>query len=343
MRCGSIRAGVIEQESRMGQLVDGVWQELMQRPGSVNGKFVRRESQIRNWITADGAPGPSGTGGFNARADRYHLYVSLACPWAHRTLIVRKLKHLEDAISVSIVDYFMATKGWEFSDRDGATPDPIFNAGAMPEIYAKSDPHYTGRASVPLLWDKQTGTAVSNESSEIIRMFNSAFDGIGKADLDLYPTHLRPEIDAINEVIYTTLNNGVYKCGFATSQAAYETAFAALFKTLDDLEQRLERQRYLVGNTITEADWRLFTTLVRFDPVYFGHFKCNKKRIADYPNLSNYLRDLYQISGVAETVDFLHIKNHYYQSHETINPTRIVPVGPDIDLTPAHDRARFDG
>lgn len=322
----------------MGLLVDGVWQDQPIDTRKTGGKFVRKQSQFRNWITPDGAPGPTGEGGFRAEKDRYHLYVSLACPWAHRTLIFRKLKRLEDVISVTVVDWFMGEGGWVFSERDGATADPINGATNLWEVYVAADPNYNGRVTVPVLWDKKTATIVSNESSEIIRMLNSAFDDLGESSVDYYPEALRAEIDAINERVYHTVNNGVYKCGFASKQEAYEEAFGELFGSLDWLEELLSKRRYLAGDVLTEADWRLFTTLVRFDAVYVGHFKCNLRRISDYPNLSNYLRELYQIEGVAETVDMKHIRNHYYQSHETVNPTRIVPVGPLLNLDEPHNR-----
>lgn len=320
----------------MGLLVDGQWVDSWYDAKSTDGKFKRQDSAFRNWVTADGSTP------FAPEAGRYHLYISHACPWAHRTLIFRKLKGLDEAISLSVVDWFMGENGWEFGTRDGGIPDPFFNADYMHQIYTAADPNYTGRVTVPVLWDKQTKTIVSNESSEIIRMFNSAFDGIGTQDSpDFYPEELRDEIDEINERIYHTVNNGVYKSGFATTQAAYEEAVAAIFATLDMLEERLTHQRNLVGNQITEADWRLFTTLVRFDPVYVGHFKCNMRRVADYPALSNYLRDLYQMPGIADTVNMHHIKNHYYQSHESVNPTHIVPVGPDFDLDAPHNRGQM--
>jgi putative glutathione S-transferase len=324
----------------MGMLVDGIWQEAGDNRRHEKGRFLRATTQYRNWITEDGSAGPTGKGGFAAESGRYHLYVSLACPWAHRTLIFRRLKGLEKHVTFSVVHYFMGATGWEFHDRDGATPDHLHGFSRLWQVYTAADPAYTGRASVPVLWDRQLNTIVSNESSEIIRMFNSAFNAVDgvDADLDLYPRALREEIDAINEPVYEHVNNGVYKCGFATTQEAYEEAFDALFSTLDMLEGRLSGQRYLTGDTITEADWRLFTTLVRFDPVYFGHFKCNRQRIIDYPALSGYLRELYQWPGVAATVDMDHIKNHYYMSHETINPTRIVPKGPVIDLAVPHGR-----
>ena len=329
----------------MGLLVDGVWQDQWYDTKKSGGKFVRQDSRFRNWLTADGGPGPNGETGFKAEAGRYHLYISHACPWAHRTMIFRKLKRLEDAVSVSVVDYFMGDKGWRFKDVPGAVLDTVNHKDFMHEVYTLADPNYTGRVTVPVLWDKQQGTIVSNESSEIIRMFNTAFDqlggDIGNPSVDFYPAALRADIDEINAVIYDSVNNGVYKCGFATTQEAYEEAFDALFKTLDMVEERLSGQRYLVGDRLTEADWRLFTTLVRFDPVYVGHFKCNLRRIADYPNLSNFTRELYQVPGVAETVNLEHIKKHYYGSHETVNPTRIVPIGPAIDYSAPHDRDRF--
>ena len=325
----------------MGLLVDGIWHDTWIDTKSTGGKFVRKDANFRNWVTADGAAGPSGKAGFKAEADRYHLYISHACPWAHRTLIFRRLKKLEDIISLSVVDADMLDQGWTFSNAPGAIPDNVNGASHMHEIYTKADPTYTGRVTVPVLWDKKTATIASNESSEIIRMFNSAFDAFADTSHDYYPEHLRPDIDAVNDRIYNTLNNGVYKCGFATTQEAYEAAFGELFDTLDFLEQRLSGQRYLAGTVQTEADWRLFTTLVRFDPVYVGHFKCNRKRVADYPTLSNYLRDLYQHPGIAEITNFDHIKRHYYFSHTSINPTQIVPVGPEIDLLAPHDRGRF--
>lgn len=328
----------------MGLLVDGKWTDQWYDTKSTCGKFVRQDSRFRNWVTADGSRGPTGEDGFAAETGRYHLYVSLACPWAHRTLIFRKLKNLEDAISVSIVDPLMLEDGWTF-----ANPEPINNATRMWQVYTAADPAYTGRVTVPVLWDKKRGTIVSNESADIIRMFNEAFDGlaagsnntIGNPGEDYFPKALHGEINEINELVYSAINNGVYKTGFATTQDAYEEAFNALFAALDALEERLSRQRYLVGDRLTEADWRLFTTLVRFDAVYVGHFKCNLRRIADYPNLSNYLRELYQVPGVAGTVDMNHIKQHYYESHKTINPTGIVPAGPDLDFMASHDRTRL--
>lgn len=325
----------------MGLLVDGIWHDSWYDTKKSGGRFERSKSQFRDWVTRDGAPAEDRERGFKAEPGRYHLYVSLACPWAHRTLIFRKLKKLEDAISVSVVHHFMGEHGWTFLAEDSATGDDLYGFDYLHQIYTKADPNYSGRVTVPILWDKRTETIVSNESAEIIRMLNEAFDEWGEPSLDFYPLALRSEIDAVNDRVYDAVNNGVYKSGFATTQDAYEEAFDALFAELDSLEDRLSRQRYLVGDRMTEADWRLFTTLVRFDAVYVGHFKCNLRRIADYPNLSNYLRELYQVPGVAETVDMLHIKHHYYGSHETINPTRIVPKGPALDFDAAHDRDRF--
>ena len=325
----------------MGLLQEGQWVDQWYNTQETGGQFVRRAPKFRNWITADGAPGPSGEGGFRAQVDRYHLYVSLACPWAHRTLIFRMLKGLEDMISVSVVHWYMAENGWSFQPCEGAIPDSVNGADYLYQVYTAAMSDYSGRVTVPVLWDKKTKTIVSNESSEIIRMLNSAFDEIGAKPGDFYPEPLRAEIDALNERIYDSVNNGVYKAGFATTQEAYEEAVVPLFDTLDWLEEHLSRQRYLVGNTITETDWRLFTTLVRFDPVYVGHFKCNIRRIADYPNLSGYVCDLYQQPGVAVTVDMLHIKNHYYASHETVNPSRVIPIGPQIDYTSPHERAKL--
>ncbi|PZU90577.1 MAG: glutathione-dependent reductase [Chelatococcus sp.] len=314
----------------MGLLVDGRWQDQWYDTGKSGGRFVRQDAAYRNWVTPDGAPGPSGEGGFAAEPGRYHLYVSLACPWAHRTLIFRRLKGLEAMIDVSVVHWLMLENGWAFAEGGGVIPDPIGGARYLHEVYTRADPHYTGRVTVPVLWDKRCDTIVSNESSEIIRMFNSAFDGVGAKPGDYYPADLRGEIDALNERIYGAVNNGVYKAGFATTQQAYEEAVTPLFETLDWLEERLSSRPFLAGETVTEADWRLFTTLLRFDPVYVGHFKCNIRRIADYPRLSDYLRRLLAVEGVRETVDLRHIKGHYYESHRTINPTGIVPVGPDL-------------
>lgn len=327
----------------MGLLIDGVWHQGRGPAAAGDGRFIRKDSAFRSWVTADGTPGPSGDGGFKAEAGRYHLYVSLACPWAHRALILRALKGLQQAVPVSVVHWYMDDDGWSFAPGDGVIADPVHGAGYLREVYLAADPHHTGRVTVPVLWDRATGTIVSNESSEIIRMFNSAFDGVGAAPGDYYPAAHRDEIDRVNARVYETVNNGVYKAGFATSQAAYEDAVGPLFDSLDWLEQRLARQRWLVGDAITEADIRLFTTLVRFDPVYAGHFKCNVRRIADYPALSAYTRDLYQTPGIAGTVDLGHIKRHYYQSHRGVNPTAIVPVGPAIDYTLPHGREQLSG
>ncbi|WP_119459191.1 glutathione S-transferase family protein [Rhodospirillaceae bacterium SYSU D60014] len=319
----------------MGLLIDGVWHDQWYDTAKSGGRFVRGESSFRNEITADGSSG------FKAEPGRYHLYVSLACPWAHRTLIFRKLKRLEDVISLSVVDWLMAENGWQFSERPGCIPDHVNGARFLHEVYTKAQPDYTGRVTVPVLWDKKRETIVCNESAEIIRMLNSAFDAFGDSSLDFYPKALRGEIDTVNARVYDGINNGVYKTGFATTQEAYDTAFDALFAALDEIEDRLARQRYLAGDRLTEADWRLFTTLVRFDAVYVGHFKCNRQRLVDYPNLWNYTRALYQVPGVASTVDMRHIKGHYYESHRTINPAGIVPKGPAIDFTEPHDRDRF--
>ena len=322
----------------MGLLDNGQWVDQWYETKSSGGRFVRKTPHFRSWITADGAAGPSGTDGFKAMPGRYHLYVSLACPWAHRTMIFRALKGLEEMISVSVVHWYMADNGWTFQEADGVVPDTENNAQFMYQIYTAALSDYSGRVTVPVLWDKQTKTIVTNESSEIIRMFNTAFDGVGALEGDYYPEPLRVEIDQLNARIYDTLNNGVYKAGFATTQEAYDEAVVPLFDTLDFLEDILSTQRYLTGSTITEADWRLFTTLVRFDPVYVGHFKCNIRRIADYEHLSGYVRDLYQQPGVAATVNMQHIKSHYYGSHDTINPPLIIPAGPEIDYTKPHRR-----
>ncbi len=326
----------------MGLLIDGQWHDKWYDTKKTGGRFVRNDSVFRNWITPDGTPGPSGDGGFKAEPGRYHLYVSLACPWAHRTLIFRALKGLHDMISVDVAHPDMGMEGWTFDDSyPGATGDTVNGKQRLYEIYLKAKPDYTGRVTVPTLWDKERETIVSNESAEIIRMLNSAFDPIGAAYGDYYPEELRAEIDDINARVYETVNNGVYKCGFATSQEAYEENFAPLFETLDHIEGRLARHRYLVGDRLSEADWRLFTTLVRFDAVYYSHFKCNLHRIADYPNIWDYVRELYQMPGVAGTVSLDHIKRHYYGSHESVNPTRIVPVGPAIDFDAPHGRDRL--
>ena len=319
----------------MGLLVDGVWKDAWYETKESGGRFVRGDAKFRHRVTADGSSG------FPAEAGRYHLYVSLACPWASRTLVFRKLKKLEHAISLSIVDPFMGENGWAFSDAPGCIPDTVNRARYLYEVYLAAEPRYSGRVTVPVLWDKQKRTIVNNESAEIIRMLNREFDAIGDPSVDFYPEALRAEIDRTNELVYENVNNGVYRAGFATSQEAYEEAFDALFATLDRLEARLSAERWLCGNRLTEADWRLFTTLVRFDAVYHGHFKCNLRRLADYPALSAYLRDLYQVPGVAETVDLDHIKTHYYRSHTSINPTGIVPKGPALDLGAPHGRERL--
>ena len=322
----------------MGLLIDGQWADRWYDTEATKGRFVRSEAQFRHWITADGSAGPSGEGGFKAEAGRYHLYVSLACPWAHRTLIFRKLKGLESMISVSVVNPLMVEHGWTFEPDEGVIADPLHQAHYLHQVYTAAEPEYTGRVTVPLLWDKQQNRPVNNESAEIIRMLNSAFDGVGAKPGDYYPQALRAQIDELNSKVYDQVNNGVYKAGFATTQEAYEEAAFALFDQLDELDQRLSQQRYLLGEQITEADWRLFTTLIRFDAVYHGHFKCNLKRIADYPHLAGYVRELYQWSGVAETVNMKHIKEHYYRSHATINPTGVVPAGPLLDFDSPHGR-----
>jgi glutathionyl-hydroquinone reductase len=318
----------------MAILINGVWHdELDYLSGDESGHFQRQESRFRHWIE------PDPLARFPAQAGRYRLYASLACPWAHRTLIVRKLKGLESSIPVTVVDPIMGPRSWHFSDASGCDPDPALGAKWLYELYLASDPAFTGVPTVPLLWDTQCGTIVNNESSEILRMLNSAFDTVGaRSELDLYPLHLREAIDAVNQMVYDNINNGVYCAGFATSQTAYEEAYDALFNMLDELEHRLSRRRYLCGNTLTEADWRLFTTLIRFDAVYHGHFKCNRQRLTDFPNLWAWTRELYQWPGIAGTVDFDHIKRHYYMSHRQINPTGIVPKGPELALDAPHGR-----
>ena len=322
----------------MGLLQNGEWVDKWYDTGSTGGRFVRKQSSFRSWVTPDGSAGPTGKSGFKAEPGRYHLYVSLACPWAHRTLIVRANKGLEEAISLSVVHWFMADKGWSFQEGPGVIPDPINHVDYLHQVYTRAKSDFSGRVTVPILWDKETDTIVSNESSEIMRMLGTAFDKAGALPGDDYPAALRPEIDKVNERIYHTVNNGVYKAGFATTQAAYEEAVVPLFETLDWLEEKLNHSRYLLGAQITEADWRLFTTLIRFDAVYFGHFKCNLRRIDDYPNLSGYVRDLYQQPNIASTVSMEHIKAHYYGSHDSINPSRIVPLGPQIDFSTPHGR-----
>jgi len=329
----------------MGLLVDGVWHDQPPNERTPTGRFERPTTRFRNWVTEDGSPGPNGDGGFPAARGRYHLYVSLACPWAHRTIIFRVLKGLEDVISMSVTEPLYGPHGWRFAnggDRTaGSTPDDANGASELAEIYLLADPRYSGRVSVPVLWDKERRTIVNNESPEIIRMLNGAFGRFTNVRTDYYPHALRGEIDRVNELVYHNVNNGVYRAGFATSQAAYEEAARDLFRALDEVERILARQRYLAGASITEADWRLFTTLVRFDAVYHGHFKCNLRRIVDYPNLSSYLCDLYQQPGVAATVNMDQIKNHYYGSQRQVNPTGIVPIGPELDFSAAHDRGRF--
>ena len=317
----------------MGLLVEGVWKDQWYDTKSTGGRFKRSESAFRNWVTPDGAAGPTGEAGFKAEPGRYHLYVSYACPWAHRTLIFRRLKGLEDMISLSAVHWRMLENGWEFKDGPGVIADPIHNAAFMHQIYTAAKDDYTGRVTVPVLWDKQRGTIVSNESADIIRMFNSAFDGVGAKEGDYYPHALRGEIDALNAWVYSDVNNGVYKSGFATTQDAYEEAVSTLFDALDRLEARLSDGRpHLFGDRLTEADWRLYTTLVRFDPVYVGHFKTNKKRLLDYAHLSAYGRRLHEEHAVADLFNLEHAKRHYYESHPTINPAGIVPLGPDAHI-----------
>jgi glutathionyl-hydroquinone reductase len=323
----------------MGQLVNGIWQDTWYDTKTTGGAFVRKPVTFRNWVTADGSAGPSGTGGFRAESGRYHLYVSHACPWAHRTVIFRALKGLGPHIGLSVVHPDMLAEGWTFAtDFPGTTGDALFGLTVLRDIYLRADPGLSARVTVPVLWDKDRGTIVSNESSEIIRMFNAAFDGITGNTADFWPADLRDAIEPVNARVYDTLNNGVYKCGFATAQSAYDAAVGPLFDTLDWLEARLATGRFLMGDRVTEADWRLFTTLIRFDTVYHGHFKCNRARIVDYPNLWAYLRDLYQWPGVAETVHLDHITRHYHYSHASINPHQIVPTGPRLDLWAAHGR-----
>ena len=325
----------------MGLLVNGVWQDEQHIARTADGRFVRPTTRFRNWVTEDGGPGPTGEGGFAAARGRYHLYVALPCPWAHRTVIMRMLKGLEDVVSMSVLEPLYGPHGWRFGTSPGTVPDSVNGASEFAEIYLRADARYTGRVSVPALWDKERRTIVNNESAEIIRMLNGAFGRFTNVRTDYYPPALREEIDRVNALVYENVNNGVYRAGFATSQEAYEEAFRAVFRVLDELERRLSRQRYLVGSDITEADWRLFTTLVRFDAVYYSHFKCNLRRIIDYPNLGNYLRDLYQQAGVAATVNMDHIKRHYYGSQRHVNPTGIVPLGPQLDFLAPHDRGRF--
>ena len=322
----------------MGRLVEGVWYDQWYDTSASGGRFVRSESLFRNWVTADGAPGPTGEGGFAAEAGRYHLYIARACPWAHRTLILRALKGLEDMVSLSATHWLMGSQGWTFEPGEGVVPDTVNDAEFLHQVYTRANPHYTGRVTVPVLWDKERRTIVSNESADIMRMFNSAFDRLGAREGDYYPAELRDEINRVNTRIYHSVNNGVYRAGFATTQQAYDEAVREMFETLDWLEERLAGQRYLCGDRLTETDWRLFTTLVRFDCVYVGHFKCNLRRLVDYPNLWAYTRELYQHPGIAATVNFEHIRKHYYMSHPTINPSRIVPAGPLLDFEAPHGR-----
>jgi glutathionyl-hydroquinone reductase len=322
-------------------LVDGVWRDEQHSERTPGGRFVRSTTRFRNWVTEDGSPGPSGEGGFAAARGRYHLYVALPCPWAHRTVIMRMLKGLEEAVSMSVVEPLYGPHGWRFGTSPGTIPDTVNGASELAEIYLRADPGYTGRVSVPVLWDRERSTVVNNESAEIIRMLNGAFGRFTNVRTDYYPPALRAEIDRINTLTYENINNGVYRAGFATAQQPYEDAVREVFAALDELEARLGSRRYLAGADITEADWRLFPTLVRFDAVYYSHFKCNLRRITDYRNLSNYLRDLYQQPGIAATVNMDHIKRHYYGSHRHVNPSGIVPLGPELDFTAPHDRGRF--
>lgn len=323
----------------MGQLVQGIWHDVWYDTGKSGGSFERSTAGFRNWITEDGSAGPSGIGNFKAETDRYHLYVSYACPWAHRTMIFRQIKGLAEHISFDVVHPDMLTDGWAFAtDFAGATGDRQFGLPFVRDIYLRTDPKISGRVTVPVLWDKHQNTIVSNESSEIIRMFNSAFNGLTGNDLDFYPAALQTDIEPINQRIYNTVNNGVYRCGFATTQAAYDAAVMPLFETLGWLENHLASNRYLMGDQLTEADWRLFPTLVRFDCVYHLHFKCNRKRIIDYPNLWAYTRELYQYGGISDTVNMQHIIRHYHYSHDTINPNRIIPINPILDWHQPHGR-----
>jgi putative glutathione S-transferase len=317
----------------VGSLIEGKWIDKWRDTKSTGGHFVRPDAKVRNWITRNGEPGPSGIGSFKAEPGRYHLYIANSCPWAHRTMIFRLLKGLEDMVSVSVVNAISGVNGWTFQDGHGVVPDPEFNASFLYEIYLKSDPSYTGMVTVPTLWDKAQKKLVSNESSEIIRMFNSAFDGVGALEGDYYPEVLRGEIEEVNELVYGAVNNGVYRVGFAMSQEAYEEAYIKLFDALDQLDERLASHTYLTGERLTEADWRLFTTLVRFDYVYYGAFRCNERRIVDYPNLWRFVRRLYQIPGIEDTIDVWSIKAHYYASDKLLKQTRIVPLGPEINFT----------
>ena len=325
----------------MGLLVEGAWQEERHETRTQAGRFVRPTTRFRNWVTQDGNAGPSGDGGFPAARGRYHLYVALPCPWAHHTIIMRALKGLQYVVSMSVVEPLYGPHGWRFGTSAGTVPDTVNHKRELADIYLLADPRYSGRVSVPVLWDRERKTIVNNESAEIIRMLNGAFGRFTDVRTDYYPQPLRAEIDRVNELVYASINNGVYRAGFAVTQEAYEEAFRNVFAALDECEARLSRARYLAGAAVTEADWRLFCTLVRFDAVYYSHFKCNLRRIADYPNLSNYLRDLYQQPGIAATVNMDHIKRHYYGSHPHLNPSGIVPLGPELNFTAPHDRGRF--
>jgi len=319
----------------MGYLISGEWQDKWRDTQASDGSFIRPDAKIRNWVTTTGEPGPTGDGGFRAEPDRYRLYIAHSCPWAHRAMIFRHLKGLTDMIDVAVVNPISGANGWTFEAGHGVVPDPEFGAEFLYQIYQRSDPTYSGQVTVPTLWDKQQKKLVSNESGEIIRMFNSAFDQVGAKQGDYYPAELRAEIDAINELVYSAINNGVYRVGFATSQEAYEAAYHKLFDALEELEEHLASRVYLVNEQLTEADWRLFTTLVRFDYVYYGAFRCNKRRIVDYPNLWRYVRHLYNMPGIADTVDVWSIKAHYYASGKLLKQTKIVPLGPDIDFVEA--------
>ena len=321
----------------MGLLVDGVWRDQWYDTAATGGRFERQESPFRHWVTPDGAPGPTGEGGFAAEPGRYHLFVARACPWAHRATILRAIKGLEGMIGLSVTHWLMGEEGWTFEPAPGVIPDPD-GARCLYEVYLRADPRHTGRVTVPVLWDRERRTIVSNESADILRMLDSAFDGVGAGEGRCYPPDLRAEIDALNARVYATVNNGVYRAGFATTQDAYDEAVRPLFASLDWLEDILSRRRYLCGNRVTEADWRLWTTLLRFDPVYHYHFKCNLRRLTDYPNLWAYARELFQWPGVRGTVDFDHIRRHYFMSHPRVNPTRIVPLGPVLDFDAPHGR-----
>ena len=325
----------------MGLLVDGTWHDVWYDTKASQGRFVRTEAQFRNWVTADGSAGSSGRAGFRAEPNRYHLYVGFACPWAHRTLILRQLKGLEAMISVSATNCYMGVEGWTFAPGPETIADDVNHVQRVYELYTLADPNYSGRATIPILWDKRERTIVSNESAEIVRMLNSAFDNVGANGNDYYPPALRAEIDEWNAFIYPNLNNGVYRAGFATTQEAYEEAATAVFAALDRIEQHLSKRRYLAGSQLTEADIRLFTTLIRFDPVYHTHFKCNLRRVIDYRNLWGFVREIYQLPGIASTVHIDFIKRHYYGSHANLNPTRIIPIGPKLDYLAPHDRDRF--